>query len=138
MESHFQITHLHPLWRAADLPPAAMHDYPKQLHAFNEEGSVVSDRQHQTDIFCTYKAVTAGPQKKHWVEFQLVDELGNPLANLPWRAVNQAVRDGCVPEYTGITDAEGVIRLENLYPLDMTYPRCDKGVSGSGPLSSRE
>ncbi|WP_172609552.1 hypothetical protein [Pseudomonas graminis] len=40
MESHFQITHLHPLWRAADLPPAAMHDYPKQLHAFNEEGSV--------------------------------------------------------------------------------------------------
>ncbi|UZJ61439.1 hypothetical protein OKW98_06900 [Pseudomonas sp. KU26590] len=73
----------------------------------------MSDRQHQTDIFCTYKAVTAGPQKKHWVEFQLVDELGKPLANLPWR-------DGCVPEYTGITDAEGVIRLEDLYPLDMT------------------
>ncbi|MEX6675537.1 lipase family protein [Pseudomonas sp. W2Oct36] len=80
----------------------------------------MSDRQHQTDIFCTYKAVTAGPQKKHWVEFQLVDELGKPLANLPWRAFNQAVRDGCVPEYTGITDAEGVIRLEDLYPLDMT------------------
>jgi hypothetical protein len=105
MESHFQITHLRPLLRAADLPPAVMHDYPKQLHVFNEEGSVMSDRQHHTDLFCTYKPVTAGPQKKHWVEFQLVDELGEPLANLPWRAVNQAVRDGCVPEYTGITDA---------------------------------
>jgi hypothetical protein len=49
-----------------------------------------------------------------------VDELGEPLANLPWRAINQAVRDGCVAEYSGSTDAQGVIRLEALYPLDVT------------------
>ncbi len=80
----------------------------------------MSDVQHYTDLFCTYKPVTTGPQKTYWVEFQLVDELGAPLANLPWRAVNQAVRDGCVAEYSGITDAQGVIRLEGLYPLAVT------------------
>lgn len=80
----------------------------------------MKDRQHQTDIFCTYKPVAIGPQKTHWVEFQLVDELGEPLANLPWRATNQAVRDGCVAEYSGSTDAQGVIRLEDLHPLDVT------------------
>ncbi|MGE6386717.1 lipase family protein [Pseudomonas sp. NPDC078416] len=80
----------------------------------------MKDRQHQTDIFCTYKPVAIGPQKTHWVEFQLVDELGEPLANLPWRATNQAVRDGCVAEYSGSTDAEGVIRLEDLHPIDVT------------------
>jgi hypothetical protein len=87
---------------------------------FNQEGPGMKDRQHQTDIFCTYKPVAIGPQKTHWVEFQLVDELGAPLANLPWRAINQAVRDGCVPEYSGFTDAQGVIRLEDLHPLDVT------------------
>jgi hypothetical protein len=80
----------------------------------------MKNRKHQTDIFCTYKPVAIGPQKTHWVEFQLVDELGEPLANLPWRAINQAVRDGCVAEYSGSTDAQGVIRLEALYPLDVT------------------
>jgi pimeloyl-ACP methyl ester carboxylesterase len=80
----------------------------------------MKDRKHQTDIFCTYKPVAIGPQKTHWVEFQLVDELGEPLANLPWRAINQAVRDGCVAEYSGSTDAQGVVRLEELYPLDVT------------------
>ena len=80
----------------------------------------MKDRKHQTDIFCTYKPVAIGPQKTHWVEFQLVDELGEPLADLPWRATNQAVRDGCVAEYSGSTDAQGVIRVEDLYPLDVT------------------
>ena len=80
----------------------------------------MKDRQHQTDIFCTYKPVAIGPQKTHWVEFQLVDERGEPLANLPWRATNQAVRDGCVAEYSGSTDAQGVIRVEDLHPLDVT------------------
>jgi hypothetical protein len=87
---------------------------------FNQEGPGMKDRQHQTDIFCTYKPVAIGPQKTHWVEFQLVDELDEPLANLPWRATNQAVRDGCVAEYSGNTDAQGVIRLEDLHPLDVT------------------
>lgn len=80
----------------------------------------MNDREHRTETVCVYKPVTVGPQKKHWVEFQLVDEMGEPLADLPWRAINQAVRDGCVPEYSGVTDAQGVIRLEGLYPLDMT------------------
>ncbi|MFJ3483671.1 lipase family protein [Pseudomonas sp. NPDC090202] len=88
----------------------------------NDQSSrtVMNDREHRTDTVCVYKPVTIGPQKKHWVEFQLLDEMGDPLANLPWRAINDAVREGCVPEYSGLTDAQGVIRLEGLYPLDMT------------------
>lgn len=80
----------------------------------------MNDRAHRTATVCVYKPVTVGPQKKHWVEFQLLDEMGEPLAHLPWRAINQAVRDCVVPEYSGVTDAQGVIRLEGLYPLDMT------------------
>lgn len=89
----------------------------------------MKDRQHQTDIFCTYKPVAMDPQKTRWVEFQLVDELGEPLANLPWRATSQAVRDGCVAEYSGSTDAQGVIRLEDLHPIDVTL------LMSAGPLA---
>ena len=80
----------------------------------------MSDIYHRTDTICTYKPVKAGAQKTHWIEFQLLDELGAPLANLPWRMTNEAVRTGCISAYQGQTDAQGVIRLEGLLPLDVT------------------
>ena len=67
-----------------------------------------------------FKDVICGKQIQHWVEFQLLDELGQPLANLPYRAANEAARGGYVPEFAGYTDAEGVIRLEGLHPLPIT------------------
>jgi hypothetical protein len=64
--------------------------------------------------------VICGKQKMHWIEFQLLDEQGEPLADLPYRALNEASRSDFIPEYKGRTDAEGVIRLDGLHPLAIT------------------
>jgi hypothetical protein len=85
---------------------------------FNRE--VMDDRLHRTGTLNPVKTVICGPQKKHWVEFQLLDERGEPLANLPWRAVNEATRCGIAAEYAGHSDAQGVIRIEGLHPLAIT------------------
>ncbi|MGV6398101.1 lipase family protein [Pseudomonas caspiana] len=80
----------------------------------------MNDAVHRTDTLCTFKKVTCGEQIKHWIEFQLLDEQGSPLANLPYRATNEATCTNYVPEYTGQSDAEGVIRIEGLHPLPLT------------------
>ncbi|KQN48078.1 Pdl protein [Pseudomonas sp. Leaf48] len=77
----------------------------------------MNDRLHRTDTLIPVKTVICGPQKKYWVEFQLLDEQGEPLPNLPWRAVNEATRCGIAAEYSGQSDAQGVIRIEGLHPL---------------------
>ncbi|MBD9680323.1 lipase family protein [Pseudomonas sp. PDM18] len=79
-----------------------------------------SDRTHRTDTLCPVKEVMCGPQIKHWVEVQLVDEHGEALPYLPYRAQNDATREGVVPEYRGQADAEGVIRIEGLHPIPIT------------------
>lgn len=80
----------------------------------------MDDRIHRTDTLNPRKTVTCGPQIKHWIEFQLVDEQGVPLSNLPYRATNEATCTNYVPEYTGQSDAEGIIRIEGLHPLAIT------------------
>lgn len=77
----------------------------------------MDDYQHRTDTLNTCKKVVFGKQIQHWLEFQLVDEQGEPLANMPYKAVNDATRAGCVPVFTGQSDEQGVIRLEGLHPL---------------------
>lgn len=79
-----------------------------------------NDPKHWTDTLNPRKDFIGGKQKKHWVEFQLLDEQGEPLVNLPYCAVNDATRAACAPEYTGVSDAQGVIRVEGLHPLDIT------------------
>ena len=34
----------------------------------------MSDTRHRTDTICTFKTVTCGPQIKHWIGFQRLDE----------------------------------------------------------------
>jgi hypothetical protein len=80
----------------------------------------MNDKLHRTDTLGSCKTVICGKQKMHWVEFQLLDEQGEPLANLPYRALNEATRSDFIPQYTGRTDAEGVIRLDGLHPLAIT------------------
>ncbi|MFJ4434048.1 lipase family protein [Pseudomonas sp. NPDC089395] len=72
---------------------------------------------HRTDTLGSSKVVICGKQKTHWLEFQLLDERGEPLANIPYRAENDATRAACAPLYTGSSDAQGVIRLEGLHPI---------------------
>ncbi|WP_339560958.1 lipase family protein [Pseudomonas sp. EA_65y_Pfl1_P113] len=78
------------------------------------------DRTHRTDTLCPNKDVLCGPQIKHWVEIQLVDEHGEALPYLPYRAQNDATREGVVPEYRGQAGADGVIRIEGLHPIPLT------------------
>ena len=80
----------------------------------------MNDSLHYTDTLNPFKDVIGGKQIQHWVEFQLVDERGQPLVNLPYLAANEASRGGYVPAFVGYSDAEGVIRLEGLHPLAMT------------------
>lgn len=80
----------------------------------------MDDRTHRTDTLCPIKDVLCGPQIKHWIEIQLVDEHGEALPYLPYRAQNDATRAGVVPEYRGQADAYGVIRIEGLHPIPLT------------------
>jgi hypothetical protein len=80
----------------------------------------MNDTLHRTDTLNPFKNVTCGKQKDYWVEFQLLDELGEPVANMPYRAINEATRTGYVAEYAGQSDAQGVIRLDGLHPLAIT------------------
>lgn len=80
----------------------------------------MNDTLHRTDTLNPFKTVIGGKQKRHWVEFQLLDEQGEPLANVPYRAVNDATRADCAPEPTGRSDAQGVIRIEDLHPIPIT------------------
>ncbi|WP_223543510.1 lipase family protein [Pseudomonas sp. GL-B-12] len=80
----------------------------------------MNDTLHRTDTLGSCKTVICGKQKMHWIEFQMLDEQGEPLANLPYRACNEATRSDFIPEYSGRTDAEGVIRLDGLHPLAIT------------------
>ncbi|WP_223542579.1 lipase family protein [Pseudomonas sp. BF-RE-26] len=80
----------------------------------------MNDTLHRTDTLNPVKTVICGPQKKHWIEFQLLDEQGEPLANLPWHAVNEATRCGIATEYAGQSDEQGVIRIDGLHPLAIT------------------
>ncbi|MBV7576348.1 lipase family protein [Pseudomonas sp. PDM32] len=80
----------------------------------------MNDNLHRTDTLNPFKDFIGGKQKQHWVEFQLVDEQGDPLANMPYRAVNEATRAGVAAEYVGQSDAQGVIRIDGLHPLAIT------------------
>ncbi|WP_445493626.1 lipase family protein [Photorhabdus sp. SF281] len=54
---------------------------------------------------------------KNWVEFQLVDEQGKPVVNLPYRLISYGT-----PGYVrqGVTDGFGVLREEMLLPHKVT------------------
>ncbi|WP_425327797.1 lipase family protein [Pseudomonas nitroreducens] len=81
----------------------------------------MQDHSHRTDTICTFKpAQFSTPQQPFWVEFQLLDERNVPLAHQPFRAANKATRCGLVPEYSGESDAQGIIRLEGLHQLALT------------------
>ncbi|OTA19755.1 phospholipase A1 [Xenorhabdus beddingii] len=50
---------------------------------------------------------------KHWIEFQLVDEQGKPLAGMPYKLISQGNKKDI---RTGMTDGEGLLREETLPP----------------------
>ncbi|KOY61108.1 lipase [Photorhabdus heterorhabditis] len=65
---------------------------------------------------CLRDAIDSEEIIEHWVEFQLVDEQGNPLVNMPYRLISQGVPSN---ERKGVTNDQGLLREENLplYPV---------------------
>jgi len=81
----------------------------------------MSEYSLRTDTICATRDVQfSTPQKPFWLEFQLLDERNVPLANQPYRAINEATGCGLVPEFEGQSDAQGIIRLEGLHKLAVT------------------
>lgn len=80
----------------------------------------MNDPWHRTDTLNPFKDFIGGKQIRHWIEFQLLDEQGEPLPNMPYRVENDATRGAFAPEYVGQSDAQGVIRIDGLHPLPVT------------------
>jgi hypothetical protein len=62
-------------------------------------------------------------QMPYWVEFQLVDEQGDPVANMPWTAESSHPVSGPVEEFThsGQSDANGLIRIDMPHGLELLF-----------------
>ncbi|MEZ3499341.1 lipase family protein [Pantoea sp. KPR_PJ] len=60
-------------------------------------------------------------QKPYWVEFQLVDEQGEPVANMPWTVESAHPVSGPVEgfTYSGQSDADGLIRVDMTHGLEL-------------------
>lgn len=60
-------------------------------------------------------------QMPYWVEFQLVDEQGEPVANMPWTAESSHPVSGPVDNftYTGQSDSDGLIRIDMPHGLEL-------------------
>ncbi len=60
-------------------------------------------------------------QMPYWVEFQLVDEQGDPVANMPWIAESFHPVSGPVDNFThsGQSDANGLIRIDMPHGLEL-------------------
>ncbi|MBS9434388.1 lipase family protein [Photorhabdus hainanensis] len=54
---------------------------------------------------------------KHWIEFQLVDEQGKPLVNMPYRL---KIRGNPLLGRKGVTDGNGLLREEDMPPHPVT------------------
>jgi len=60
-------------------------------------------------------------QMPYWVEFQLVDEQGDPVANMPWTVESAHPVSGPVEgfTYSGQSDADGLIRVDMPHGLEL-------------------
>ncbi|WP_337009859.1 lipase family protein [Pantoea sp. AS142] len=60
-------------------------------------------------------------QMPYWVEFQLVDEQGDPVANMPWTVESSHPVSGPVEEFThsGQSDANGLIHIDMPHGLEL-------------------
>ncbi|WP_109553427.1 lipase family protein [Escherichia coli] len=74
-----------------------------------------------TSVTHTEEKATTGKQKPYWVEIQLVDEQGDPVANIPWRAESSHPVSGPVDNltYTGQSQADGLIRIDMPHGLEL-------------------
>ena len=65
----------------------------------------------------------AKDQPKHWIEIQLLDEMGKPVPGEPYQIT---LADGSVA--SGSTDGQGLARVDGLDPgsCQITFPKRDQ------------
>ena len=73
-----------------------------------------------TSTQCKYPDFFIEHEAFDWVEFQLVDELGDVVANMEWFAEKEAKRYDLIPRYTGYSDDNGIIKIKDIHPLPLT------------------
>ncbi|WP_053007653.1 lipase family protein [Pragia fontium] len=73
----------------------------------------------RTSIFGEFGKVVGPVSNLSWCEIQLVDDHGDPVAGMTYWGNNDATRDGKIAVYTGKSDADGIIRLDDVLPLNM-------------------
>jgi len=76
-----------------------------------------------TSVTHTNVDVMVGKQKPYWVEIQLVDEQGEPVSNMPWKAESSHPVSGIAQEfiYSGQSDADGLIRIDMRHGLEILF-----------------
>lgn len=74
-----------------------------------------------SSLHLKYPDAPAPAQQPYWVEFQLVDEEGLAVANMPWIAESHHHDSGQIEEFThsGQSDAEGLIRIDMPHGLEL-------------------
>ena len=74
-----------------------------------------------TSITHSNADVMTGKQKPYWIEIQLLDEQGEPVANMPWTVESAHPVSGVVEEFTysGQSDADGLIRVDMPHGLEL-------------------
>lgn len=74
-----------------------------------------------TSITHSNADVMTRKQKPYWVEFQLVDEQNEPVANMPWTVESTHPVSGPVEgfTYSGQSDADGLIRVDMPHGLEL-------------------
>lgn len=83
---------------------------------------IIGDNTVRTSLQPKSKVVYCrGTPTRYWVEFQFVDENGEPLSGLNIHSSSDATRSGYTPEaqVSGETDKEGVVRFEEVTPCDI-------------------
>lgn len=73
-----------------------------------------------TSLSARHPDAFTGEQKDYWIEIQLVDEQGIPVAGMPCCVENEATRAGNISPYEVTSDAAGIIKIDKLHWLKLT------------------
>lgn len=81
----------------------------------------MSNNSLVTSITHSNAVAVSGRQKPYWAEIQLVDEQGDPVANMPWTVESTHPVSGPVEglTYSGQSDADGLIRVDMPHGLEL-------------------
>ncbi|MDX6018879.1 lipase family protein [Scandinavium sp. V105_16] len=68
-----------------------------------------------------YPPSPSSAEQPYWLEVQLVDEMGDAVVNMPWKADSHHPDSGLIEQFTysGQSDADGLIRIDMPHGLEL-------------------